>query len=282
MSTETKSENTTPVIDKKALFGPLGRYAIIGVIMGSIIVTTAIMLDRQSDSAIAHIEAIEKELAELNAAEAAATADTTTVIEADNSQLQEVIDVAEVNVIPVNVEAATVQTDTIPTTASVEKHVSKQQVVMLTTDTVATTQETAFDTNQTIKQKPASTQTVNVEPAKNEATFEYTAQTYRPQHVVDLRDQQWEARIRERKLEQKQHLAELFNRNKAHDLQRLEEYKVWQEEGVDIRRERLREQIARQQELIEELILRNKEAYEMREASVQRQQTSHKQLLDRI
>jgi hypothetical protein len=123
-----------------------------------------------------------------------------------------------------------------------------------------------------------TTQETTIEAVKNQTEANYTAQTFHPQHAIDMRDQEWEARIQAHKLEQKQHLAELFEQIKTLDSQRLEEYKVWQNEGI----EHLRERIARQQELIEELMLRNKEAYEMREASMQRQQTSREQLLDRI
>ncbi len=41
MTTETKPTNNAT--DNKAVFGPLGKYAVIAVIMVSIIVTTAIM-----------------------------------------------------------------------------------------------------------------------------------------------------------------------------------------------------------------------------------------------
>ena len=64
MSTAIKSKSTKPM-DNKALFGPLGKYAIVGVLMGSVIVTTAIMLDKQPGSK-EHIAAIEKEIAQMN------------------------------------------------------------------------------------------------------------------------------------------------------------------------------------------------------------------------
>jgi len=78
MTTETKTESTTPPAsnDNKAVFGPLGKYAIVAVIMVSIIVTTAIMLDRQLKSVDEQIAAIEEEVAEMHAAD---TKDTNTI-----------------------------------------------------------------------------------------------------------------------------------------------------------------------------------------------------------
>ena len=65
MTTETPSNNTSPT-DNKAIFGPLGKYAVIAVIMVSIIVTTAIMLDKQLNTVDAQIAQIEADIAKVN------------------------------------------------------------------------------------------------------------------------------------------------------------------------------------------------------------------------
>ena len=71
MTTEKKSENTpTPeATDNKAVFAPLGKYAVIAVIMVSIIVTTAIMLDKQLNTVDQQLAAIEKEVADMHIAD---------------------------------------------------------------------------------------------------------------------------------------------------------------------------------------------------------------------
>ena len=87
MSTVKNSKNSTST-DNKALFGPLGKYAIVGVIMGSIIVTTAIMMDKQPDSK-EHIAAIEQEVAVMISGTANATVDTELATEVVNEALSE-------------------------------------------------------------------------------------------------------------------------------------------------------------------------------------------------
>ncbi|MFV2005209.1 MAG: hypothetical protein ACC650_08370, partial [Gammaproteobacteria bacterium] len=78
MTTETKTDKKSPetendsstknTTDNKSVFGPLGKYAIVAVIMVSIIVTTAIMLDKQLNTVDEQIAAIESEVAGLNTA----------------------------------------------------------------------------------------------------------------------------------------------------------------------------------------------------------------------
>ena len=59
---ETKSAETTTETktnNNKAIFGPLGKYAVVAVIIVGIIVTTAVMLDKQM--------AVEEEIAAIEA-----------------------------------------------------------------------------------------------------------------------------------------------------------------------------------------------------------------------
>ncbi len=293
MSTETKSENTSTTIDNKtnnkALFGPLGKYAIAGVIMVSIMITTVILLNKQLGTATEHIANIEKESAESNDAESkvnesTASIDTTSTIESENNQTQDTIEVAEVEVTPVQVEAAAVQTTEVPATDA-----NKVPVATEATDTVTSAEKTTSDTDPNTEQAstaaqqaPSTTQVATqvaiIEPAKADTVVKNTVQTPLPQLATDYQDQQWQTRIQAHKLEQKQRMTEMFSRIRSLESQHLDQYKVHQDEQV----EHLREQIARQQELIEELILRNKESYEMREASMQRHQTNREQILNRI
>ena len=78
MTTKTKSNETKSPTGEQSTFAPLGKYAAIAVVMVGIIVTTAIMLDKQLDKAETDIASIESEIAELNKVQADATATTQT------------------------------------------------------------------------------------------------------------------------------------------------------------------------------------------------------------
>ena len=78
MTTKTKSNETNSPTGEQSTFAPLGKYAAIAVVMVGIIVTTAIMLDKQLDKAETDIASIESEIAELNKVQANATATTQT------------------------------------------------------------------------------------------------------------------------------------------------------------------------------------------------------------
>ncbi len=72
MTTETKNKINNQT-DNQATFAPLGKYAAIAVVMVGIIVTTAIMLDKQLNKAETEIASIEDEIAELNKVQAKTT-----------------------------------------------------------------------------------------------------------------------------------------------------------------------------------------------------------------
>lgn len=272
MTTQIKADNTTTTENdnsdnkaayNKATFGPLGKYAIIGVFMVSIIVTTAIMLDKQVSTVDEQIVAIEKEVAELNALNLNTTVTVdnteTTVSIADKPESNETpapTEVTEVYVTPV--DAQTIETPAAD--------------VFVSTQTI--TKETVSVTDIDSKQMPGSAEVAVIEPANTEKT----AQIQQSQAVMDNKDQQWQARIEADKLEQKQHMSEMFARIKSLESQQLEKYKIQQDKQI----ERLREQNAKQQQMIETLVLRNKELFEVRAASTQRNQAQREQLLNRI
>jgi len=87
-----------------------------------------------------------------------------------------------------------------------------------------------------------------------------------------------QARIDAYKQEQKQHMTEMFARIKTLESQQLDRYKANQDSQIV----RLREQISQQQQMIEALVLRNKELFELRAASMQRGQNNREQVLNRI
>ena len=232
--------------DNKTVFGPLGKYAVVAVIMVSIIVTTAIMLNKQLGAVDEQIATIENEVAELNTAASASTAGdhieaTATVAPAAAVEAEaDEIAVAEIEATPVVEQTVTETTTEAP---SAEVPVAKQET----------------STNVTATAEPATTKT--------------PAQVRHSQLAMEN-----QARIAAHKVEQKQRMTEMFARIKTLDAQQLDKYKASQDKRVI----RLREQIAHQQQVIEALILRNKESLKMREASMQRNQTNREKMLNRI
>jgi len=198
MTTETE-QNKTSKSDNKAVFGPLGKYAAIAVVMVSIIVTTAIMLDKQLSTVEQEIATIENEVA--------------TLIMADD-----------------------------------------QNATSVDNDDAA--QETITANNAAVE---ADEPTVDSQPTVN--------------NQVQSTD-----RIATYKLEQKQRMGDLFARIKALEAQQLDQYKSNQDKRV----ERLRERVTQQEHLIEALIARNKEWFELRTANVQRSQARRNDILNRI
>ena len=252
-----KTKNKTN--DNKTVFGPLGKYAVVAVIMVSIIVTTAIMLNKQLGTVDERLAAIESEVAENNATLASNTASTekseATVSSTAISQAQETADVAEAEVALVEVQATEVQA---------------AEVLVATENTNKDTMSEAIvSTEQT-----SSTDVAVIEPAKSKNS----AEIYQAQRATTKRDQERQARIESYKLEQKQHMTEMFARIKSLESKQLDQYKISQDKRV----ERLRQRIAKQEQLIEALILRNKERIDIRAARMQRSQSNREKVLNRI
>jgi len=112
-SDQTKATTKAPAVnDNKAVFGPLGKYAVVAVIMVSIIVTTAIMLDKQLNTVDEKIAAIETEVTEIHTIDAitadTATSNETVEIVASTSEINATKEItsAEAAPAPVAIEAA--------------------------------------------------------------------------------------------------------------------------------------------------------------------------------
>jgi len=267
MTTETKTEKTeTPASnDNKAVFGPLGKYAAIAVIMVSIIVTTAIMLDRQLQSVDEQIAAIEDEVASIHAAESNIPEETAVIVTtAQNTEVAEVEVIEEVADESVAVVEAIVETP-----ATVETAV----------ETVATPVAEAAVVETATPVAAAVTEPAQTAPA---AQFEMAAAENNAAQARQQQQQQLakenQARIEAYKQEQKQHMSEMFARINALETQQLGRYKANQDDQVV----RLREQISQQQQMIEALVQRNKKLFELRAASMQRKQDNREQALNRI
>jgi len=220
MTTETE-QNKTSKSDHKAVFAPLGKYAAIAVVMVSIIVTTAIMLDKQLSTVEQEIATIENEVA--------------TLIMADTTDA----------------------------------------VVIVTDETTKDlSQLAAVDQNATsVDSDDAAQETI----AANNAVVEADEPTVDSQPTVNNQVQSTD-RIATYKLEQKQRMGDLFARIKVLEAQQLEQYQSNQDKRV----ERLRERVTQQEHLIESLIARNKEWFELRTANVQRSQARRDDILNRI
>jgi hypothetical protein len=255
MTTETKLENTTATAEtsttenqtasNKAVFGPLGKYAIVAVIMVSVIVTTAIMLNKELGTVEGKIASIEDEVSELAAADATTSEsiNTDTIISAK---------VSEDNVAATTAETTPVIISSAETTVSSES--TKAAVFAVTSREVI-----VADTAPTAKTEST--------------TYESMIQARHAQLASQKQD-----RIDAHKLEQKQRMTEMFARIKTLEAKQLDQYKSHQDTQV----ERLREQIAIQQKMIDTLISRNKELYDLRAANVQEHQTKREAIINRI
>ena len=254
MTTDTKPDNTTentensnPEIEdqaakNKAVFGPLGKYAVIAVIMVSIIVTGAIMLNKQLGSSEEMIASIEEEVSEM----ASADADTTASV-SESTAAVVVAETSDGDAIAIAAETTAVS---VPSAAIAET----QETVVV----AQTADDTAISASSATTENDPFTARLDARQAQLAAQFQ--------------------ARIEAHKLEQKQHMTDMFARIKEQEAQQLNQYKSSQDAQV----ERLREQIAKQQQMIDTLISRNKELYELRAANVQQHQTRREEIINRI
>ena len=262
MTTEkiTEEETSTPETnDNKAVFGPLGKYAAIAVIMVGIIVTTAIMLDRQLNTVDEQLAVLESEAAAAYAIESEATTEEVTTAEIEPTA-----------------------TDT-STTAKVETEeaVTSETVAVATTPVATTIEAPAAEV--VIAQETAATPVItttnhNAVQARPVTQFELTTATSSAQTRQVQLAKEYQARIDTYKAEQKKNMSEMFTRIKALETKQLDRYKASQDGQIA----RLRKQITEQQQMIETLVLRNKDMFEMRAANVQRVQANREQVLNRI
>jgi hypothetical protein len=258
MTTESKQENTTETTEtsntesqaasNKAVFGPLGKYAIVAVIMVSIIVTTAIMLNKELGTVEGNIASIENEVAEFASAN-----DVSAVTETTNTSSTVNVNTSQDDVSSMPAESTPVNVSVVQTSAIPEEPA----------DTAMSAESTSEDV--TADNTPVASTAIN--------SYESTLQAHHAQLEAEN-----QARIAAFKLEQKQHMNEMFDRIKTLEAQQLERYKSHQDTQV----ERLREQIAAQQQMIDTLISRNKELYELRAANVQKQQSKREEIINRI
>ncbi len=269
MTTETKTENTesAEINDNKSVFGPLGKYAVIGVIMVSIIVTTAIMLDRQLQTVDEQLATIEEEVAAMHEAKTDTTADTANTTELTSTVANTASD-TKTDLIEETASETVATPAAAPATATTP--VVAEKVEATSTD-IALAQET---TTAPVVAAITTIQKTSTDSAQlNMVKTENTAQSHQQQLAKEN-----QARIEAHKLEQKKYMSKIFARIKALESQQLDRYKANQDDQIV----RLRGQLTQQQQVIESLILRNKELFEMRAANMQRKQNNRAQVLNRI
>jgi len=270
MTTEKQTKNTSTT-DNIAIFGPLGKYAIIAVIMVSIIVTSAIMLEKQLNTIDQQVAEIEAEIAESNKKQLNASEETASTETNDNAISTE--DAPQTVVVAVEAPAADTPVATEAENIAVTEETQKDSNMAV--ETTAAIKETSPE--PTLVTSKAEEQTTQHSPV---ATAEQ-ARADRQTRLADknkAREEARQARIEAFKLDQKKHMTELFTRIKALEAKQLDRYKASQQNQVVS----LREQIARQQKMIDELILRNKDLYELRSANTLRNQSNREQILNRI
>ena len=263
MTTEKQSDNTEKT-SNKTVFGPLGKYAVISVIMVSIIVTTAIMLDKQLNTAERNIAVIESEVAALNTTVAA-------VVDIDKSTTTDTVAVAVDAETKETTDTVAVDTETkeTPDTIVAETEITLDQSAPAETQEITAQQDSSVVTAETAE---------TAETVTTAATIQETVQDNQTQFTVSNNEQQFKDRIAAYKAEQKQRMADMFARIKSLESQQLDQYKANQEKQIA----RLRNQISHQQEMIDALVLRNKDSFELRAANVQRIQTNREKVLNRI
>lgn len=267
MTTEKKLESTetSTANDNKAVFAPLGKYAIIAVIMVSIIVTTAIMLDKQLNHANQEIAAIEMEVAEMHSAETVSTNEATT-------------EVVEVVIDSTATETTSVKVAVVETKTAEPELVEIKAIETKIVKANITEPSTADILIELKTQAPIAKIDNIAEPAVSAAQFEMAttqSQAQDRQQQLALDNQ---ARIETYKAEHKKNLSDMFARIKTLEAQQLDRYKSNQNDQIT----HLREQISNQQQMIEALVLRNKDLFELRSANMQRNQANREQVLNRI
>jgi hypothetical protein len=267
----------------RALLGPLGKYAILGVLMVSIMLTSIIMLNKQLGTASNEVAAIEKEIADARMDESIASNSETEITDIDHENSESVTELTTQQAIVVTDEDMTTAIETVAIhDAENQETVSQITAPAIKTDTIAVVTEENNEIKATPQPENQSDITVNTETPKTvdkpeQKRLVSNTETSQPL-FADNSEQQWQEYIQTRNLGHKQHLAEYFDRIKTRDSELLQEYKNRQDEQI----ERLRERINRQQQIIDELITRNKDLYEMKEATMKRQQVDREQFLNRI
>jgi hypothetical protein len=267
--------------DARIILGPLVKYAAVGFVLVGIIITTAIMLDRQFNSIDREVAELRTKLAQSNTdTMIEADADTSTgpqaaaapAVEAEDVQQQPAIaEVAETEM-PAAEPVAENSIDTTP--AVTQAAAQKEQTEVIVSESTDVEDAVAEDTvveaavaEDTVVDAAVAEDTV-VDAAVAEDTVVDAAVADKVDRHSDFFDKSFDQMIAERN----NYLNEM-------DRVRLEEFKASRERHVQFMRERL----ARQERRIQEMIQRNQELYDYRAANIKEMQQWRENFLpDRI
>ncbi len=265
--------------DAKLILAPLAKYAAVAVIMASIIVTTTIMLDRELNTIDQDIASLKAELADANelieaetnqaetdtVSEFAAAADDAEnlVADTDATTAEEINHgnqtVETANAIEVNAPVEATQTQDSDTSTGTGTGTSPATSIAV--EVVAKAEDTA-----TAQLQP-SEQIVTSSTQPKQTPSQAAASSLTPVSRIDSLKASMQARIADRN----SYLDSLDTRS-------LENFKASQQKMIEM----MRQQITRQQDIIEQMRVRNQDAYEMRAASIKRMQEARDRSLERI
>ncbi len=231
--------------DARIILGPLVKYAAMGFVIVSIIITTAVMLDRQFND-------IDREVAELEAQLAQARKNT--VDEVDTESTTELKEVA----IPA-VETVAVQQEPV-ISAPVEVNEAEKPAVSVVDNNVDVAPQVAQPAAQ-----PVETETNTAEATVADDFVTEDAVVEAAINSNDFFDKSMDDMIAERN-------TYLKERDRVY----LEEFKANQEKQLQFMRERL----VRQEKRIEQMEKRNQEIYDYRAANVKEMQQKRESFLD--
>jgi hypothetical protein len=243
--------------DARIILGPLVKYAVGGFVLVGIIITTAVMLDRQFNS-------IDREVAELHAKLAQAKTDTIVEADADTTAGTQAEAAS-------TVEAEAVQQD--PATSAI---IETDEVTEAEKPDAAPVVENSVDTTPAVTQAAAQEAETEVIVTESTVVEDAVDEDAVVEAAVDNEANRY-SNFFEKSFDQM--IAERNNYLKEMDRVHLEEFKASRERHLQYMRERL----ARQQQRILEMEKRNQELYDYRAANLKEmQQWRDNNLPDRI
>ena len=250
--TDNKEEQKQPS-DARIILGPLVKYAAMGFVLVSIIITTAVMLDHQFND-------IDREVAELQAQLAQANKDAGREADADTAGSQAEATPA--------VEAGAVEQKPAVLAVAEVTEAEKPAATPVVENRVDTAPAVTQAVAQVAKTEATITESVAVEDAVAEDVVVENTVAGKTNARDDFLDKSLE-----------QLIAERNDYLKERDRIYLEEFRASQERQLQFMRERF----AHQEQRIQEMEQRNQEIYDYRAANIkQRQQRRENYQPDRI
>ncbi len=300
MTNEPDNENTTlPPSDNEHVFNPLAKYAIFAVITVSIIVTTAVMLDKQLNTASNNLAAIQAEIdttqpqilnlakaKELKTSENAAdpqatTVNTAAITSTTTKHPEKTVNAASATQVSGKKPLNTASTP-LPATPSIQTNNTEKLTVSSKKTTPAPTRASSIQTLKKADKVAARETNREIAPATNEPRprFYHARQNNIAQNIARHERFMTEnlAYNKAMRTRQKRNMAEMFHRMNTIDAERLQQLELDQRRQIAA----LREQLGQQQHIINATINRDKQILQMRRMAVQRAQQQRQYILNQI